>query len=164
MLLLILLFGIFCCVYGCLRKHRWLSKDPFFVSSLFIIPLTLLICLMIYFGGVATITELKAWNLNNAFTAKTSIEAAMNEAIVFGHLAPSEREELLEQAIIGGAKELLNLDNFQQSSKITEMIKDYRDKMIWYNEELQYYSVLQNHWVLWPFIPRVPAYLEPMDY
>lgn len=117
----------------------------------------------VYLGNLASIAELQTFHDETAAVYRQAIVEANNSAIVVGHLPKSELGVLEMISKMSDGK-LVNLDNFAQSSKITELIRDYRNRIRIYNKGLAICRAYKENIWIWPMMPEIPEHLKLMSY
>ena len=168
MLLILLILSILSLAFGIWIANtgrRWGDDGTAYsVCGAFGTTILLATILAIHFSAIGTVAKLKAWHGHSAEVAKTAITESANEAIVSGHMPKDASVEMIELAVALNAGKLVNLDNVQQSSRVTEMIAKYKEQVLWYNAMLEKYRMLESHVLVWPLIPEIPDSVKPMDY
>jgi len=98
-----------------------------------------------YPGAVGTLGELRAF--------KDGVYETYASAVVLTKNATIQ---------LNMDKAMFSAENAQQSSVVSERIKELRDKVAWYNETIAKYQANNKVWFLDPFYPEVPEDLTPI--
>jgi len=147
------------------RKAGYFSDGAgaLFGVGLVIVLIISIVTLSVYVNNLGRIAEMQAFHDETATAYKQAIVEANNAAIVTGH-SPKGKLAVLEAVSAASLDGLINLDNFSQSSNITELIKDYRNGIRNYNAKLAKYQAYRRSILIWPMMPKIPKHLKLMSY
>jgi len=146
------------------RKHFTDGSGALFGIGLAMVIVAGVIAPIVYLNNLASVAEMQAFYDETAAVYKQAIDEANNSAIVAGHLPKDKLGEVMGIISAMGGGELVNLDNFSQSSNITELIQDYKNSIRIYNARLTKYRMYRESIWVWPVMPEIPKHLELMSY